>query len=478
MDLGCIRRYNTGSVMSNSLRMEDFMSHTVLIVDDEREIRNSLSGVLQDVGYDTLTAENGAEALKVVQEDGVKLILLDLVMPDIDGVEVLRRVKEIEPSMPVIMISGNATIETAVESTKLGAYHFIEKPLSPPVIENMLLTIKHALEHQKLERENVILRSRESRRYTMVGQSPPMLKLHDQISKAAPSKGRVLITGENGSGKELVARAIHRQSNRSSGPFVEVNCAAIPQELIESELFGHEKGSFTGAGRRQIGKFELANSGTLFLDEVGDMSLAAQSKVLRALEEEEIQRIGGTRNFKLDVRVIAATNKDLESEIGKGQFRQDLLYRLNVIPIIVPPLRDRKEDIPLLVQHFVEQFCDENGKPIKQVSPEAISVLKSHDWPGNIRELRNIVERLIIMVESDTISATHVLSAIQIGQQQVDREGPKSLRDMVDDYEKKLILMELEVNDGNVSQTAKNLSIDRANLYRKLRAWDIVRSNK
>jgi two-component system nitrogen regulation response regulator NtrX len=451
------------------------MDHTILVVDDEREIRSSLSGVLQDEGYNALTASSGEEALKVIRENGVRLILLDVVLPDIDGVEVLRRVKEVEPDMPVIMVSGNATIEAAFESANLGAYHFIEKPLSP---ENVLLTIKRALEHQQLERENIALRSRESRRYIMVGQSPSMLKLYDEISKAAPSKGRVLITGENGSGKELVARAIHRQSNRSSGPFVEVNCAAIPQELIESELFGHEKGSFTGAGRRQIGKFELANGGTLFLDEVGDMSLAAQSKVLRTLEEEEIQRIGGARTMRVDVRVIAATNKDLEREIEKGEFRQDLFYRLNVIPVVVPPLRDKKEDIPLLVQHFVEQFCDENGKPVKHVSPEAMSILENHDWPGNIRELRNIVERLIIMVEPDTIGAPHVLSAIHIDQQQARHEGIRSLRDMVEDYEKKLILMELDANDGNVSQTAKNLSIDRANLYRKLRAWGVVKSSK
>jgi two-component system nitrogen regulation response regulator NtrX len=454
------------------------MEHTILIVDDESEIRNSLSGVLQDEEYDTLTASSGQEAIDVVRENVVNLILLDLVLPDIDGVEVLRRVKEAEQDMPVIMISGNATIEKAVQSTKLGAYDFFEKPLSPPVIEKMLLAIKHALEHQQLARENVVLRSRESRRHTMIGQSSPMLALYDQISKAAPSKGRVLIAGENGSGKELVARAIHRQSNRSSGPFVEVNCAAIPKELIESEIFGHEKGSFTGATRRQIGKLELANGGTLFLDEIGDMSLAAQSKVLRALEEEVIQRIGGTRTISLDVRVIAATNKDLEKEIGKDEFRQDLYYRLNVIPITVPPLRNRKEDIPLLVQHFIQQFCQENGKPVKLVSPEAISVLQTHDWPGNVRELRNIVERLVIMVESDIIDAPNVFSAIRIDQQQAKHERPTSLRDMMDEYEKKLVMMELEANEGNVSQTAKNLSVDRANLYRKLRAWDIIKSGK
>lgn len=455
------------------------MGHTILIVDDEKEIRNSLSGVLEDGGYSPVTASDGEEALKIVREDGVKLILLDIMLPDIDGVEVLRQVKEMEPDVPVIMISGNATIERAVESMKLGAHEFIEKPLSPPErVDHMLLTIERALERQQLESENVALRSRESRRYAMVGESLAMQELYDQISKAAPSKGRVLITGENGAGKELVARAIHSQSNRSSGSFVEVNCAAIPHELIESELFGHEKGSFTGAGRRQVGKFELANNGTLFLDEIGDMSLAAQSKVLRALEEEEIQRIGGARTVKLDVRVIAATNKKLEEEIESDRFRQDLFYRLNVIPIVVPPLRDRREDITLLVQHFVEQFCEENGKPVKSVSPDAISILENHSWPGNVRELRNIVERLIIMVDSQAIDANHVLSAVQIGSQQVHREASKPLKDMVDEYEKKLIMAELDASDGNVSQTAKNLNIDRANLYRKLRAWGIVKSKK
>ena len=449
------------------------MSHTILIVDDEKDIRSSLSGVLEDEGYETITASNGEEALGMVQADGVDLILLDLMLPDISGLEVLRKVKETQPDVPVIMISGQGSIEIALESTKLGAYHFIEKARSP---ETMLLTMKRALEHQQLERENVVLRSRESRKYAMVGESPPMLRLYDQISKAAPSRGRVLITGENGAGKELIARAIHRQSDRSSGPFVEVNCAAIPQELIESELFGHEKGSFTGAGRRQVGKFELANDGTLFLDEIGDMSLAAQSKVLRALEEEEIQRIGGTRTIKLDVRVIAATNKELEKEIEEGKFRQDLFYRLNVLPIVAPPLRERKADLPLLIQHFVRQFCEENGKPIKQMSADGISALEDHDWPGNVRELRNIVERLIIMVESDTITASHVMSAVHIAHQQVRPETSRALKEMVEDYEKSLIMAELEANDSNVSQTAKNLSIDRANLYRKLRAWGIVKS--
>lgn len=453
-----------------------FMTPRILIVDDEVEILNSLSAVLQDEGYITFSAKNGNEGLKILQEEIVNLVLLDLRLPDIDGIEVLRRIKELEPDIAVIMISGNATIETAVESTKLGATHFIEKPFYPPEkIDAMLLTIKQTLERQQLEQENKILRKREQSKYTMVGQSPAAMKLYDQIQKAASSKARVLITGENGSGKELVARAIHRQSNRSSGPFVEVNCAAIPQELIESELFGHEKGAFTSAVTRQIGKFEQANGGTLFLDEIGDMSLTAQSKVLRALEEEEIQRIGGNKNIKLDVRVIAATNKVLEKEIEQGRFRQDLYYRLNVIPIYVPPLRQRKEDIPLLTMHFVEQFCNENGKPLKTVSKEAIDILMDYEWKGNIRELRNIVERLIIMVESNVISAHHVLSALHVDRGQISQRTSHSLKEILEEYEKKIILEELESNNGNVSQTAKNLSVDRANLYRKLRLYGIIK---
>jgi two-component system nitrogen regulation response regulator NtrX len=455
------------------------MNHSILIVDDDVEILNSLSGILQDEGYNTITAKTGEDALKLIQENGVELVLLDVKLPDIDGVEVLRKIKETESDISVIMISGNATISIAVESTKLGASDFIEKPFSPiEKIDRMLLTIKQAIERQQLEQENRTFRSKEQRKYAMVGESEATQRLYDQIDKAAPSKGRVLITGENGTGKELVARAIHQMSNRSSGKFIEVNCAAIPQELIESELLGHEKGSFTGAGARQIGKFEQAIGGTLFLDEIGDMSLTAQSKVLRAIEEGEIQRIGGTRTLKLDVRLISATNKVLEKEIEKGNFRQDLFYRLNVIPITVPPLRERKDDIPILVQHFVEQFCDENGKPVKKISLDALTALKNYEWPGNIRELRNIVERLIIMVDNDTINASHILSAMRIDHTQASSPADsKSLKDMMDEYEKKIIISELEANEGNVSQTAKKLNIDRANLYRKLRAYDILKSD-
>jgi two-component system nitrogen regulation response regulator NtrX len=456
------------------------MNHNILVVDDEKGILDQLSGILQDEGYNTLTAQTGEKSLELIQENGIDLVMLDVKLPDIDGIEILRKIKDNQSDIPVIMISGNATIGLAVEATKLGAYDFIEKPFSPiEKIDRMLLTIKQAIERQQLEQENKRFKNREQRKYMMVGESKSAKQLYEQISKAAPSKGRVLITGENGTGKELVARAIHQLSNRASAKFVELNCAAIPQELIESELFGHEKGSFTGAGTRQIGKFEQANGGTLFLDEIGDMSLTAQSKVLRAIEEGEIQRIGGTRTLKVDVRIISATNKVLEKEIEKGNFRQDLFYRLNVIPITVPPLRDRKDDIPILVEHFVEQFCDENGKPLKKISPDAISVLKDYNWPGNIRELRNIVERLIIMVDSDTIKGSHVLLAINIDQSQSSNtKAPVSLKDMMDEYEKKIIIAELEANDGNVSQTARNLNIDRANLYRKLRSYDILKSDE
>lgn len=453
------------------------MNHNILVVDDEIGILESLSGILQDEGYDTTTASNGNDAIKNMQDNDVNLVLLDVQLPDINGVEVLRKIKEIEPDVPVIMISGNATIRMAVDSTKLGAYDVIEKPFHPEEkIDKMLLTIKQAIERQQLELENKTFRSREIKKYTMVGQSPSAQRLYEQISKAAPSKGRVLITGENGTGKELVARAIHQQSTRSSGRFVEVNCAAIPQDLIESEMFGHEKGSFTGAGNRQIGKFELANGGTLFLDEIGDMSLTAQSKVLRAIEEGEIQRIGGTRTIKLDVRIISATNKSLDKEIEKGNFRQDLYYRLNVIPIQAPSLRERKEDVPALAQHFMEQFCGENGKPMKKISQSALNLLINYNWPGNIRELRNIVERLIIMVDVDTIDTTHVLSAIHVDHIKDEESEEKSLKDIIDEYEKKILLAELDANDGNVSQTAKRLRIDRANLYRKLRAYGMLKS--
>lgn len=449
----------------------------ILVVDDEPEIIKCLSAILEDEGYRTFCALNGSSALKIINEESIDLVLLDLKLPDIDGIEVLRRIKDIDPNTCVVMISGNATIAKAVESTKLGAYDFIEKPFSPPEkVEAMLLTIKQALERRALEQENRFLKSREADKYELIGQSPVMLKLHEAINMAASTKARVLITGENGSGKELVARAIHRRSGRASGRFVVVNCAAIPQELVESELFGHEKGAFTNAHSRQIGKFEQANGGTLFLDEIGDMSLSTQSKVLRAIEDETIQRIGGTKPIKLDVRIISATNKALEEEIERGKFRQDLFYRLNVFPIAVPPLRERKDDIPLLANHFIKQFCRENGKPIKALSNRAIDVLKSYDWPGNVRELRNIIERLIIMVDSNVIEAHHVSETIDLAKPAMAGTS-MSLRRMLEEYEKKVILGELERNHGNISLTARNLHVDRANLYRKLRSYGVIKTH-
>src|SRR5256884_2805307 len=377
----------------------------ILIVDDEPAIQSTLKGVLEDEGYRVSAVGSGAEALARVAEDGPELVFLDIWMSGMDGLETLAKIKRLRADAAVVMISGHGTIETAVKATKLGAYDFIEKPLS---LEKTLLTAARALEHARLARENAQLRERLDLEWDIVGQSPVMQALRQQIATAAPTTGRVLIHGENGSGKQLVARAIHQLSTRVEQPFVEVNCAAIPEELIESELFGHEKGAFTGAVARRKGKFETANSGTLFLDEIGDMSLKTQAKVLRALEEQAFERVGGKDTVRIDVRVIAASNRDLETLIRDGRFREDLYYRLNVIPIEVPALRERKDDIPALVDHFVAVFCAENGKRLKTVSGEALGYFVAYDWPGNVRELRNMVERLVIMTPGDVIGADHL----------------------------------------------------------------------
>ncbi|MBC8229065.1 sigma-54-dependent Fis family transcriptional regulator [bacterium] len=443
---------------------------TILVVDDEPGIIAMLSGLLKDEGYAVVTADSGREALNQIKQTRVDLVMLDLRLPDLDGLEVLRRIRFDDATLPVIMMSAHGTIPTAVEATKLGAYDFIEKPFESAV-ERLLLVIEHALNEQKLKQENINLRRELSKKYEMVGESKAMEFLYKQIMKIAPSNGRVLITGETGTGKELAARAIHQNSKRSDRPFIKVNCAAIPEELIESELFGHEKGSFTGAISTQVGKFEQANRGTLFLDEVGDMSLSTQAKVLRTLQENEIQRVGGNKVIEVDVRVITATNKNLEQEINEGRFRKDLFYRLNVIPLHIPPLRERKEDIPLLVNHFIQQFCRENGKRIKSISPEAMELLKRHDWSGNVRELRNIIERMIIVAEGDEISANDVATAISVKDD--IPTGEESLRELVEQYEKKLTLDALVRNDWNVSRTARELKTDRANLHRKLRQWNV-----
>ncbi len=440
----------------------------VLVVDDEEGIRESLSGIFQDEGCEVLTSGSGEEAIEIVNEQNPRLIFLDIWLPGIDGIQTLEEIKALRPDLPVIMISGHGNIELAVKATKIGAYDFLEKPLS---LERVLLVAKRALEKQSLEIENKALKQNLTKKYRLVGSSQKIAFLKEQIEKAAMSNSRVLITGESGSGKELVARLLHENSKRASKPFVEVNCAAIPQELIESELFGHEKGSFTGAFERKLGKFELADEGTLFLDEVGDMSLSAQSKVLRIIETQEFQRVGGSRNIKVDVRIITATNKDLKEEAKKGTFREDLLYRLNVIPIVVPPLRERKEDIPELIEYFLEYFASEYGERQKKISPEAFKIFQAYEWPGNIRELRNILERLVIMTPSETISAKNL---VLTEPEKEDYFLYKTLRDARDAFERAFILKNLEDNNWNISRTAEVMQIERSHLHKKIKAYNIT----
>lgn len=449
------------------------MTRQILIVDDEDRIRQSLAGILKDEGYEVLQAKDGAQALKLIETDSPDLILLDIWMPGIDGMETLEKIKAQNPQLPVIMISGHGNIELAVKATKLGAFDFIEKPLS---LEKVLLTIQNALAFSKLEQENLALRQAVQKKSEIIGQSPEIKQLREQIRIVAPTNGWVLITGENGTGKELVAQAIHRLSQRSSKPFVEVNCAAIPEELIESELFGHEKGAFTGALTKRRGKFDLANEGTIFLDEIADMSLKTQAKILRILQEQKFERVGGSELIFVDVRVIAATNRDLKEEIQKGRFREDLYYRLNVIPLTVPPLRERKSDIPILVDHFIREFCIEYHKELKRMSPEALELLTQYNWPGNVRELKNVVERMVIMVPGTTIEAKDVPPPI--------REQPKPtgefsffqynlLKEARREFEKRFILKKLMENNENISQTAEVIGIERSNLHRKIKNYGI-----
>ena len=444
----------------------------VLIVDDEPAIRTALRGVLEDEGYRVTAVASGADALAAMADDGHDLVFLDIWMPGMDGLETLTELKRLRPDATVVMISGHGTIETAVKATRLGAYDFIEKPLS---LEKMLLTVTRALEHAHLESENAALRARLSERSEIIGETAVMRRLREQIATAAPSSGRVLIHGENGSGKELVARAIHALSARHEEPFVEVNCAAIPDELIESELFGHERGAFTGAVGRRRGRFEQANGGTLFLDEIGDMSVRTQAKVLRSLEEQAFERVGGKETIKVDVRVIAASNRDLAALIAEARFREDLYYRLNVIPIEVPPLRARKDDIPLLVENFIGVFCHENGKAAKRLTGEALAYFLAYDWPGNVRELRNMVERLVIMAPRETIGPDDLPPPLRPNDLADAPAGAtRSLRDARDSFERAYILAELRVHDWNMTRTAERLGIERSHLYRKIKAYGIV----
>jgi two-component system, NtrC family, nitrogen regulation response regulator NtrX len=444
----------------------------ILIVDDEPAIQSTLKGVLEDEGYRVSAVGSGAEALLRIAEDAPDLVFLDIWMSGLDGLETLERIKRLRADAAVVMISGHATIETAVKATKLGAYDFIEKPLS---LEKTLLTAARALEHARLARENAQLRERLDLEWDIVGQSPVVQTLRQQIAIAAPTTGRVLIHGENGSGKQLVARAIHQLSTRVDQPFVEVNCAAIPEELIESELFGHEKGAFTGAVARRKGKFEAAAGGTIFLDEIGDMSLKTQAKVLRALEEQAFERVGGKDTIKVDVRVIAASNQDLSELIAGGRFREDLFYRLNVIPIEVPPLRERKEDVPLLINHFIVRFAAENGKRPKTVSVEALAYFLSYDWPGNIRELRNMVERLVIMTPGDIIGPDDLPAPLRPKDLAAGGDAKeRTLKEAREAFERAYILGELRANDWNMTRTAERLGIERSHLYRKLKTYAIM----
>jgi two-component system nitrogen regulation response regulator NtrX len=449
------------------------MSH-ILIVDDERPILSSVGGVLKDEGYEVSTAETGVDALRMVKEAAPDLVLLDVWMPGMDGLEALARMRESNPDAAVIVMSGHGSIDTAVKAVKLGAYDFIEKPLS---LDKLSLSVKNALDKKRLEEENRDLKARAMGQHEIVGVSEQIRALKDAIALAGPTNGRVLISGENGTGKELVARAVHKLSLRASGPFVTVNCAAIPEELIESELFGHEKGSFTGATAQRKGKFELAHTGTIFLDEIADMSLSTQAKVLRTLQENEIQRVGGTRTIKVDVRVIAASNKVLEDEIRAGKFREDLYYRLNVIPLSVPPLRERREDIPLLVEYFFAHFAEDSRNRPKKVTPEAMRLFVAYPWPGNVREMKNIIERLVIMTPGGSITEAQVPPPIR----QAAPAGPaihgtythNSLREARAEFEKEFITNSLRQNDWNVSRTAEALKVERSNLHRKISALGI-----
>ncbi len=447
------------------------MSGTICIVDDEPSILNTLSSILEDERYQVAIAKTGEEALKVIQMEVPDVVLLDIWMPELDGLEVLKRVREQFPHIMVIMMSGHGSVETAVKATKLGAYDYLEKPLD---LEKVTILVRNALHQRKLEEENINLRVKVERHSKLVGASSLMEKLRQQIAAAAPTHSRVLISGENGTGKELVARAIHLQSPRHNRPFVEVNCAAIPETLIETELFGHERGAFTGAVSQKRGKFDFADGGTLFLDEIGDMSLATQAKVLRVLAEQQFTRVGGEKLIEVNIRVIAASNKDFSQEIEKGKFRDDLFYRLNVLPIEVPPLRARREDIPALTRHFLKIHAEEQGVKLKEITPEALDALARHEWPGNIRELRNQVERLMIMVPKTTIEVGDVLPFMPRGFNRINPlDAYDSLRDARHAFEREYITIRLRENGGNVSKTADDLKIERSHLHRRIKDLNV-----
>jgi two-component system, NtrC family, nitrogen regulation response regulator NtrX len=445
--------------------------HSVLVVDDEREIRESLRGILEEEGYKVLLAESGETCLETLKKRSCDVVLLDIWLPGMDGLDALERIRQLEDPPEVVMISGHGTIETAVKATKLGAFDFLEKPLS---LERTLIVLKNALEAHRLRRENAEFKKQMQSKSVIAGESIPMKALRQQISVMAPTNGRVLIYGESGTGKELVAHAIHAHSLRQDNLFVEVNCAAIPEDWIESELFGHRKGALPGAAGDKEGKFEKANEGTLFLDEIGDMSLKTQSKVLRTLDEQKFTRVGDDEAIKVDVRVIAATNKDLEEEISRGNFREDLFYRLNVIPFYVPPLRERKEDIPQLARHFLKEFSAAYSRRPREIAEDAIDVLMRYSWPGNVRELRNVIERLVIMNPTvNRIERKH-LPPLMHREGSRAASGFSTLHQARAAYERDYILKKLDENHGNVSRTAEVLGLERSHLYRKMKTLGIA----
>jgi len=442
------------------------MFNSILVVDDERGIRETLRGVLEDEGFDVEAVESGEACLKSVEENSFACILLDVWLPKIDGLETLKRLREQGNDSAVVMISGHGNIETAVNATKLGAFDFIEKPLS---IEKTVLTVRNAIKQRELERVNQNLAEQLSQEYEMVGDSIAMRALRKQIAIVAPTDGRVLISGESGSGKELVARAIHAQSKRKNAPFVEINSAAIPEELVESELFGHAKGAFSGAIVAKKGKFELADGATLFLDEIGDMSPRVQAKMLRVLEEQSFAPVGSNTPVKVDVRVISATNKRLDNLIEDGNFRADLFYRLNVIPFQIPPLRERPEDVPLLIEHFNRKFSTDYGKKPKDFTTEAIDALQNYVWLGNVRELRNTIERVVIMISKQKISADDLPEFNEKNETPAASFRFPSFKEANDAYQREFILHKLAEADGNVSKAADAMGVDRSHLYRRMK---------
>ncbi len=443
----------------------------ILVVDDEEPIRKTLRMALEYEGFDVFEASSGQEALALLEREPADLVFLDIKMPGMDGLEVLEKIAEKPGAPPVIMVSGHGNIQTAVTATKLGAFDFIEKPLET---ERVLLAVRNALDRRELQEEVGRLRRKVEKRYQMVGSSTALERVREAIERSAPTNATVLITGESGTGKELVARAIHATSQRARGPFVQVNCAAIPEDLIESELFGHEKGSFTGATAKQIGKFEQAHRGTIFLDEVGDMSARTQAKVLRVLQEGEVERVGSPSTIKVDVRVIAATNKDLKEEIEAGNFREDLFFRLSVIPIHTPALRERREDVEPLIAHFVQTFASEDNLRPRSFTAEAREKLAASAWKGNVRELRNTIERLLIMAPGETIGAADLPDAIRYGEEApVEGEGAGTLKEFKEASERSFLVGKLRENGWNISQTAQVIGTPRSNLYKKLEQYKI-----